>query len=212
MPGSDDEIDEIDEIEDYHSDSALPTGGSSREPISSSVNMPQDRTEGEAPLLINGETPENREIGMDQPDPTPYSPKRIKVDSPPPSTADADISRLQLQFPSSEETPSQANDTSGISTGKGAEHSGAEFQQSQSVGNSSAEAVDKPIAPGESKPDSGPAYVASPSQFQSRIPSRLRDDSGLVPETQESAPSTDHVSLVRSRASSRTCIPTYSIL
>ena len=209
MPGSDDEIDEI---EDYHSDSALPTGGSPHEPISSSVNMPRDRIEGAAPLIISGETPENREIGMAQLDPTPYSPKRIKVDSPPPSTADADISRLQMQFPSSGETSSQTNDTSGISTGKGTEHSGAKFQQSRSVGNS-AEAVDKPITPGELRPDGGPVHVASPSQSQSRITSRLRvDDSGLVPETQESAPSTDLVSLVRSRALSRTCIPTYSIL
>lgn len=210
MPGSDDEIDEIDEIEDYQSDSVLPPGKRSHGASSSRADALEVKSEA-APLdIATGDTLETRDSGTAQTDPTPYSPTRFRVDSPPPSTADADISRLELRVPSSAETPSQAADAFSASNVAEAD---AKVQQSKYADNASAEAVDKPTSSRGSRSDGRPAHRTSLLQSPSHPSSRTRaDDSGVVPETQESAPSTDPISLVRLRTLSTACLSTHSAI
>lgn len=177
MPGSDDEVDEI---EDYQSDSVIPAGKGSRGLLAYRPNPPQDKSESELLDIMDSGRLESRAILVQTP--TPYSPSRFKVDSPPPSTADADISRLELRVLPSAEDPSQVNDAS-------------DADRIELADSASAEPVDKPTAFG----DTGPAHAVSSLPSQHHSPSRVprADDSGEVPETQESAPSTHPISLVK---------------
>ena len=195
-PGSDDETDEI----EYHSGSLLPTKTSSHGHLSPNANPPPERDEGVPLSIVNSSMLDKRDIETVQPDPTPYSPTRFKVDSPLPSTADADLSHLELQFLLSE-TPSQPIDPQELSAKR--TEPGAKTLQTLSVDTLSAEAVDKLTTPGELECD--PARTTSPLQAHSHPSLRTRaDDSGMVPETQETL-TTDLVSLVGLQILSGSC-------